>query len=59
MSFAHTKIDEHSYRCPICHEAVDSRDLGTVALHLEPGYLRRQSAMGERGDNDISAAPRK
>jgi len=59
MSFARAKIDEHGYRCPICHEVADSRDLDTVALYLEPGCLRRQNAMGEREGCDISPMPRK
>lgn len=38
VSFAPAKVDEHRYRCPICHEVVDSRDLDAVAPHLEPGH---------------------
>jgi len=38
VSIAPAKVDEHRYRCPICHDVVDSRDLDAVAPHLEPGH---------------------
>ena len=38
VSIPPAKVDEHRYRCPICHEVVDSRDFDAVALHLEPGH---------------------
>ena len=34
VSIAPVKVDEHRYRCPICHEVVDSRDFDTVSRHL-------------------------
>lgn len=39
ISIPPAKMDEHHYRCPICHQVVDVRDVDEVARHPEPGHM--------------------
>ena len=62
VSIAPARVDEHRYRCPICHEVVDSRDLDAAPRHREPGHLglmyRTGQAMAQdHGNVMVPASP--